>query len=350
MDFFTHALLPYLLASYLAWEKRWVAALVLGGIAPDLDVFLSWAGSILPTHLLLVHRGITHSIFFGLLFGLLVLYLAALPRVRGLWRRDDLDLEFSARSLVLVWAGVALHLLLDYATTRGVPLFYPWQSLRYSADLFFQIELAVLAATILILAAMLRSWPTNRQKENLFVVFLLFLLLVGGIRMEGRWAAEEDFALGNASIYPLPGLFSWAALEEKGNSYLVSRYDLIAGTASFSPAIPRLKLALSQKEAEEALAAAEDPISFSDRRRAVIVAGRFAFAALVVSLVANLVGNVTLARMLTATASPSTSPASCRPLQPIVPSSASSRRRPRGGLPAASIRERPSTSHAPAHT
>lgn len=257
MDFFTHALLPYLLASYLAWEKRWVAALVLGGIAPDLDVFLSWAGSILPPHLLLVHRGITHSIFFGLLFGLLVLYLAALPRVRGLWRRDDLDLEFSARSLVLVWAGVALHLLLDYTTTRGVPLFYPWQSLRYSADLFFQIEPAVLAATILILAAMLRSWPTIQQKENLFVVFLLFLLLVGGIRMEGRWAAEEDFALGNASIYPLPGLFSWAALEEKGNSYLVSRYDLIAGTASFSPAIPKLKLASSQKEAEEALAAAE---------------------------------------------------------------------------------------------
>ncbi|MGV8126640.1 MAG: metal-dependent hydrolase [Methanothrix sp.] len=64
MDFFTHALLPYLLASSLGWERRWMAALVLGGIAPDLDVLFSWAGSILPPYLLMFHRGMTHSLFF----------------------------------------------------------------------------------------------------------------------------------------------------------------------------------------------------------------------------------------------------------------------------------------------
>jgi len=258
MDFFTHALLPYLLASSLGWEKRWVAALVLGGIAPDLDVLFSWAGSMLPAQVLLVHRGITHSIFFGALFGLLVLYLATLPRIRGLWNRlNDIDLEFSSRSLGLVWAGVALHLLLDYATTRGVPLFHPWQSMRYSADLFYQIEPAVLAAAILMVAGLLRHSLAREQKKNLLIIFLVFLILVGGIRMEGRTAAEEEFAGRNASLYPLAGLFSWAALEEEGGYYQISGYDLLKGTVSAGSKYPKLRISSSLKEAEEALVAAE---------------------------------------------------------------------------------------------
>jgi inner membrane protein len=257
MDFFTHALLPYLLGSSLSLEKRWLGPLVLGGIAPDLDVFLSWAGSILPPELLPVHRGITHSFFFGFLFGLLVLYLAALPRVRGRWSRFiDLDLELSFRSLGLVWGGVVLHLLVDYATTRGAPLFYPWQSMRYSADLFYQIEPMVLGATILILSALLAKRSLLRHNRHLFMVFLVFLLLVGGIRMEGRWAAE-DCAGRDGSVYPGPGLFSWMALEERGEGYLISEYNWIEGIITARSAFPRLRVASGLKEAEEALDAAE---------------------------------------------------------------------------------------------
>ena len=255
MDFFTHALLPYLLASSLGLKKRMVAALVLGGVAPDLDVFFSWAGSVLPAQVLLVHRGIIHSFFFGALFGLLLLYLAALPQFRG--RLNDLDLDFSYRSLGLVWAGVILHLLLDYATTRGVPLFFPWQSLRYSADLFYQIEPAILAVSILILLGLLQGWPARLQKKSIFIIFLVLLLLVGGIRMEGRCGAEEEFSGRKASIYPMPGLFSWIALQEEGDRYLISRYDLTKGTVSSTQAFPKLTAPSHLKEAEEALDAAD---------------------------------------------------------------------------------------------
>ena len=257
MDFFTHALLPYLLASSLGWEKRWMIPLVMGGIAPDMDVLFSWAGSILPPYLLMFHRGITHSIFFGTLFGLLVLYLAAFPLFKGLWMGHSLNIEFSYRSTWLVLAGVILHLLLDYATTRGVPLFFPFQSMRYSADLFYQIEPVVLVATILILTGLLRSRLAIHRKKNLFIVFLIFLMLVGGIRMERKMAAEEVFAGRNASIYPMPSLFSWAALQEEGDSYLISSYDLVKGTVFSGQAFPKLKTPTHSKEAEEALDAAE---------------------------------------------------------------------------------------------
>jgi len=83
MDFFSHALLPYLLGSYIGLEKRLLAALVLGGIAPDLDVLISWINNIYPTSLLLVHRGITHTLFFGFFFGLLIFYLFSRDRIKS---------------------------------------------------------------------------------------------------------------------------------------------------------------------------------------------------------------------------------------------------------------------------
>ena len=42
MDFFSHALLPYLLGRFLRIRRDYLAALVLGGIAPDLDVLVVW--------------------------------------------------------------------------------------------------------------------------------------------------------------------------------------------------------------------------------------------------------------------------------------------------------------------
>ena len=83
MDIFTHALLPYLLGSSLRMNKKLLAAFVLGGIAPDLDLLVVWINSIYPTSLLIVHRGFTHTFFFGFFTALIVLYLASRRPVKA---------------------------------------------------------------------------------------------------------------------------------------------------------------------------------------------------------------------------------------------------------------------------
>lgn len=259
MDFFTHALLPYLLGTNLGLGKKNLAALVLGGMAPDMDVLISWIGSIYPTSLLLVHRGITHSFFFGFFFGLLVLYLAALPQVRGLLGRFiKYDLDNSLSSIAFVYAGVLMHLLLDYTTTGGVPLFYPLQAMRHSADIFYQIEPILLIFTLVILAALLRDRSIIRFRKSLLVVFLVFLLLVGDIRLEGKHAALDNFAGENALAYPEPGLFSWALIEEKGDRYLVSEYDYIDGNVTGWTMFPRLHVASNLEEAKKEIGIADE--------------------------------------------------------------------------------------------
>jgi inner membrane protein len=258
MDIFTHALIPYLLGSYLHLDRRLLAALVLGGIAPDLDVPIALIGGLYPSDLLLVHRGITHTIFVGFFFALLVFYLASRQPVKTFLRRFiNYDLIFSPASMVFLYAGVLLHLFVDYTTTRGVPLFYPWQAARYSADIFSQIEPAALIASLLVLAELIRERQRIEFNKNILILFVIFFLIMGGIRIEGKASAESFFSGQNAEIHPDSNPFSWVVLENESNEFLVYKYDSLEKEITGRSAFAKLTVASDVTEAKQAIGAAE---------------------------------------------------------------------------------------------
>lgn len=258
MDIFSHALIPYLLGSYFCLDRKLLAALVLGGIAPDLDVPIALIGGLYPSDLLLVHRGITHTLFVGFFFALLVFGLTSRQPVKAfLSRFIKYDLIFSPASLLFLYAGVLLHLLVDYTTTRGVPLFYPWQAARYSADIFSQIEPAALIASLLVLAELIRERQRTTFNKNILILLVVFFLIMGGIRIEGKASAESFFSGQNAEIHPDSNPFSWVALENKSNEFLVYKYDSLAGEITSRSAFVKLIVASDIAEAKQAISAAE---------------------------------------------------------------------------------------------
>lgn len=258
MDLFTHALIPYLLGSCLHLDRRLLAAMVLGGIAPDLDVPIALIGGIYPSDLLLVHRGITHTLFFGFFFALLVFYLASRQPVKAFLRRFiKYDLIFSPASLAFLYAGVLLHLFVDYTTTRGVPLFYPWQAIRYSADIFSQIEPAALIASLLVLAELIREGQRTKFNKNILIIFVVFFLIMGGMRIEGKASAESFFSGQNAEIHPDSNPFSWVVLENASSEFLVYRYDSLKEEITGRSAFAKLTMASDVAEAKQAICAAE---------------------------------------------------------------------------------------------
>jgi len=258
MDIFTHALIPYLLGSYFCLDRKLLAALVLGGIAPDLDVPIALIGGLYPNDLLLVHRGITHTLFFGFFFALLVFGLASRQPVKSfLSRIINYDLIFSPASLLFLYAGVLLHLFVDYTTTRGVPLFYPWQATRYSADIFSQIEPAVLIASLLVLAELIRERQRTEFNKNILVLSVVFFLIMGGIRIEGKASAESFFNGQIAEIHPDSNPFSWVVLENESNEFLVYKYDSLAEDITSRSAFAKLTVASDAAEAKAAISAAE---------------------------------------------------------------------------------------------
>ncbi|VVB72463.1 LexA-binding, inner membrane-associated putative hydrolase [uncultured archaeon] len=259
MDFFSHALLPYLLGSFQSLERRRLAALVLGGIVPDLDVLITWINVIYPNTMLLVHRGITHTFLFGFLFGMIILYLSTRSQIKSLFGRFiHFDLDLSLYSLVFVYAGILIHLIMDFSTTRGVPLFYPFEAFRYSAEIFSQIELIIMIFSILILAAILWKRSITKFNKHLFILFIIFLLVVGGIRIEGRASAAILFSGKNAETHPDSNLFGWEILENDGDQFQVYEYNYLTGKISHNSTYAKLSVASDIREAEMAIHAAEN--------------------------------------------------------------------------------------------
>lgn len=241
MDFFTHAVLPYLLGSFLGLKKKHLAALVLGGIAPDLDVLVVWINYIYPTSHLIVHRGFTHTLFFGFFVAAFLLFLASRDRVLARAQRYiSLDLDFSVTCLAFAYAGVLSHLFLDYLTTRGAPLFYPFVAARYSAEIFYMIEIIIMIASLLVLVELYRKRSGTKFNKNLFIIFVAFLLIAGGIRLEGRERAQSFFNDKNAEVYPDSSLFQWTVLENDSDRFHVYEFNSLDEVTQQSSSFPRL--------------------------------------------------------------------------------------------------------------
>ena len=259
MDFFSHAVLPYLLGSFLGLKKKYLTALVLGGIAPDLDLLVVWINYIHPTSLLIVHRGFTHTFFFGFFVAAFVLFLATRDRVLArLQRFINLDLDFSAPCLAFAYAGIISHIFLDYLTTRGVPLFYPFVSARYSAEIFSMIEIIIMIGSLLILAELFRERRRTNFNKNLFIIFVAFLLVVGGVRLEGKEMAEGFLKDKSAEVYPDSNLFQWAILENDSDRFHVYELNSLYGEMPHNSTFLRLNISSGSMGAERALDLAEN--------------------------------------------------------------------------------------------
>lgn len=147
----------------------WVG--LLGGMAPDIDIFIRSAAD--PLMAIQFHRHFTHSLFFIPIGGIIVGSLLWL--ITG--RRHDLR-QF------LTWAtlGYATHALLDACTSYGTQLLWPFSGMRVSwnnvgvVDLFLTFPLGVLC---------LVAWKKRRALfAALGLAWVVFYLLLGVVQRE----------------------------------------------------------------------------------------------------------------------------------------------------------------------
>jgi inner membrane protein len=123
---------------------------ILGGMAPDLDIFIRSQAD--PLLFMVYHRSFTHSLSFipfgGALVGLLLWLL--------LGRRHSL------RDLVLAAiAGFATHGLLDACTTYGTLLYWPFSHQRVSWDVISIID-PIYTAILIIGVVCASAWRRGR--------------------------------------------------------------------------------------------------------------------------------------------------------------------------------------------
>ena len=258
MDLFSHALLPYLLGNYFQKRKKEITAFVIGGIAPDVDIFLLLIQYLYPTFFLITHRGITHSLFFGFFTGMIVLYVASRNSVKKIVQKHiDFEPVFSRRNIVYAFAGITVHLILDYSTTRGVPLFYPFDVTRYSAELFFYTDIYLTIASLIMVIFLLWKPFRIRNISRFLIIFLLILAGMGALRFAEKNNTELYFHDGSITTFPTMNPFEWYAQKEEGTKIEIYQYNGLEGKSNYNNTFQRLNVISGGGDLEKALGLAD---------------------------------------------------------------------------------------------
>ena len=187
--------------------SRWAVPLAaLAAASPDVDVLMANT----PLQFLLLHRGITHSLFFAPLLGLVLALVGC-----SLWRAQTPGHWRFAKTWLFMTAMVLLHIWLDCITTYGTMIFVPFSHMRVRLNAVFIIDLLV---TLPLLWAIWR-W---RARRGLLLMAMAWLFVYPGISIGlNAWhtaqTRERLTAEGRApqEIVVLPDAFSpffWRAL------------------------------------------------------------------------------------------------------------------------------------------
>ena len=165
-DNLTHGLAGALLAQ-TGFRQRYgpaaTVALVVGAELPDLDALFALGG---PVSSFVHHRGMTHSFLGGAGLALLgALLLWGLLRERAYWRLA-----------LLTYLGIVLHIGMDYLTSYGTQVLWPFDTRRYTADAVFIIDYFY---TGLMVVALLLIRMVRQQQQRRYGLLSLVGIGVG---------------------------------------------------------------------------------------------------------------------------------------------------------------------------
>ena len=234
MDLITHFLVPYIIL-YAVKSKNKLAG-GFGGISLDFDtIFIAWIGILSPNLFIFSHRGITHSFIFGFVTSTIFLYVISRKQVNGFISnliRRDISVKFTKTTIAIAYFGVLTHLFLDYLTTLGIPLFFPFSITRYAAEIYQSLDLlTIILAVIVMIILYLRL--NQKYKKAAMAIFMIILISFGGIRAYEKFNVLEDETptlnsnYSQLSVYPTSSIFTWNVVKHnsKNSSFIVSKYN-----------------------------------------------------------------------------------------------------------------------------
>ncbi len=237
MDTLTHALSGALLARAAAPKglpprsiPRWVAAGFFAAAAPDLDIVLTYAGTV---EYLLHHRGVTHSVLMLPLWALLLSWVLAkfLREPRG-WRA-----LYGVSALAL-----AAHIAGDVITSFGTMILAPLSDWRAAIGTTFIIDLwftGIIVAGLLASAFFYRSrWPAVAASALLAgYVGFQYVQKEKALGIGAQYVLEHGLSGAQVSVQPRPvSPFNWTVFVSDEQAHRYAHVNLVRSEArSYRP-------------------------------------------------------------------------------------------------------------------
>lgn len=234
MDLITHFLVPYIILAAIGSKNKLAGAF--GGISLDFDtISVALIGLLSPQLFIFTHRGITHSFIFALITSTLFLYILSRKQINEFISniiRRDISVKFTKTTIAIAYFGALTHLFLDFLTTKGIPLLYPFSITRYAAEIYPAVDLVITIVAVIVLLVLYLRVNANYKKAAM-AVFMIILVSFGCImayEKSNAFNAEKLTLNGNYSqlaVYPTQDMFTWDIVKSnaQNSSYMVSEYN-----------------------------------------------------------------------------------------------------------------------------
>jgi inner membrane protein len=223
VDVLTHGIVVSLLLVSVNAELLLFAG-ILGSVAPDLDVLLSFISSRNPQLYILIHGGITHSLAGGILASLLLFGIALAIAIPFPFLSEG-GIVVRAAALVILLAGTLLHLLLDLMAFPGIPLWYPISDRKYTLGIFPGPSLFLFGLSVLFLIPFFVGLIGPGAFRLYAVIFLIFILFCSALKILISYQVK-------GTTVPTRNPLKWLVLTETDNSFRVLRYHLGRGAGA----------------------------------------------------------------------------------------------------------------------
>jgi inner membrane protein len=226
MDSFTQIALGIAIAEVCAGKKLKNKTILYGsilGTIPDLDVVV---GLFLdPVHAVLIHRGISHSLFLFLLLSPLLGWIIS--------KLEKNRIDFLSASFMAFWC-LFTHVVLDMFTSWGTQILWPLDY-RFALKTIFVVDPLY---TIPLVIALIMVWKTNdaalRKKHIIKGLFIssFYLLLSCAVKLYALNQFEKALhkqGISYSEIIVKPTAFNiilWNVNVATTASYLLADYSL----------------------------------------------------------------------------------------------------------------------------
>ena len=226
MDSFTQIVLGIAVAEVCAGKKLKNRTFIYGailGTLPDLDVIVGLFLN--PVDAILIHRGISHSLFLFLLVSPILGWLIS--------KLEKGKISFFSATNMAFW-GLLTHVLLDIFTSWGTQIFWPLEP-RLALKTIFVIDPLY---TIPLIVALVFVWKTkNTTLRNKYIIrgliisssYLLLSCFIKLYTLSQFEKALKNQGIQYSKIIVKPTAFNlilWNANVATSDNYLLSDYSL----------------------------------------------------------------------------------------------------------------------------
>lgn len=220
MDSLTHAFLISAVAVMIG-QVELIPFLILGSIIPDIDIIFKPFSDNSPKFYIFTHGGFTHSLLGSVITGIIALLMVYIVFSFFLVFITT-QIAVGVLALVVVVAGAVIHVGVDFLSSPGVPVLYPFSDRKYSLNIFagpsiFMFFISIIFGTLLLV---------GRAGQDDIV---LYMWVFSGI-LAVRTVLKTYIAIMiPGRIFPTPHLLKWVILNDRGTSVEVRRYRFFHG-------------------------------------------------------------------------------------------------------------------------